>query len=163
MSSWNQIKNRLLTFSQNHPQVNSFGTGEAISFGTDNVLNLIESDRDRIVYPLVFAELEGGGFNNTQRTLSVALYVMDKVEGLRDKPTDAESWKDNEDEVLSDMFEVVSDFVAAFQDDPDIDYTLNPSLAANPFFEVRDDKLCGWRAVLTFELPFSRSVCIIPS
>ena len=88
---------------------------------------------------------------------------MDKVEELRDKPDSVGNWKDNEDEVVSDMFEVVSDFVAAFQDDPTIDYTLSDSVTADPFFSVRDDKITGWRAVLTFELPFSRSICIIPS
>jgi hypothetical protein len=163
MPNWIQIKNKLLTFSRNHPQVNSFGTGDPVAFGTDNVINLIDSDRDRIVYPLVFASVEQGAFNSSQKTLQVALFVMDKVEELRDKPDSVGNWKDNEDEVVSDMFEVVSDFVAAFQDDPSIDYTLSDSVTADPFFSVRDDKITGWRAVLTFELPFSRSICIIPS
>ena len=162
MPNWNQIKNKLLKFSVNHPQVNSFGTGDPIAFGTDNVINLIESDRDRITYPLVFASVEQGAFNLSQKTLQVALFVMDRVEELRDKPDVIGNWKDNEDEVVSDMFDVLSDFVSAFQDDPSIDYTLNGSVTADPFFSVRDDQVTGWRAVLTFELPFSRSVCIIP-
>lgn len=163
MPHWNQIKNKLLEFSKNHPQVNSFGTGDPIAFGTDNVINLIESDRDRITYPLVFASVEQGAFNLSQKTLQVALFVMDRVEELRDKPDVIGNWKDNEDEVVSDMFDVLSDFVSAFQDDPSIDYTLNGSVTADPFFSVRDDQVTGWRAVLTFELPFSRSVCIIPA
>lgn len=163
MPNWNQIKNKLLEFSKNHPQVNSFGTGDPIAFGTDNVINLIESDRDRITYPLVFASVEQGAFNLSQKTLQVALFVMDRVEELRDKPDVIGNWKDNEDEVVSDMFDVLSDFVSAFQDDPSIDYTLNGSVTADPFFSVRDDQVTGWRAVLTFELPFSRSVCIIPT
>jgi len=163
MSSWNQIKNKLLQFSQSHPQVNSFGTGDPISIGTDNTLNLIESDQDRIIYPLVFADLESGGFANSERTLNVAIYVMDRVEDLRNKPASAIDWKDNEDEVISDMFDVLSDYVSAFQDDPEIDYTLNHSVSATRFLDARDDKVAGWRAVLSFEIPFSRSICIIPS
>ena len=163
MSSWNQIKKKLLEFSQNHPQVNSFGTGDALSIGTDNTINLIHSSRDRITYPLVFADFDSASFNASLRTMQVVLFVMDRVEEVRNKPTAAADWRDNEDEVISDMFEVVSDFVSAFQDDPELDYTLNSSVVANRFLDARDDKVAGWRAVLNFELPFSRSVCIIPT
>ena len=162
MSNWIQIKKKLLQFSQSHPQVNSFGTGDPVSIGTDNTTNLVQPDRDRIAYPLVFADLESAGYNNSQRTMNVAIYIMDRVEDLRNKPAEIEDWKDNEDEVISDMFEVLSDFVSAFQDDPTIEYTLNPSLSATRFLEARDDKVAGWRAVFSFEIPFSRSICIIP-
>ena len=163
MSSWNQIKNRLLTFSQNHPQVNSFGTGDPISIGTDNVINLLDPEQDRVVYPLVFANVQQGSFNASLRTLQVELYVMDKTKAQRDKPNEIDSWRDNDDEIISDCFEVLSDYIAAFQNDPAIDYTLNESVSANAFYSNRDDDVTGWFAVLTFELPFSRSVCIIPS
>jgi hypothetical protein len=162
MSSWNQIKKKLLEFSQSHPQVNSFGTGDALSIGTDNTINLINSSRDRITYPLVFADFDNASFNDSMRTMQVVLFVMDRVEEVRNKPTQAADWRDNEDEVISDMFEVVSDFVSAFQDDPTLEYTLNSSVVANRFLDARDDKVAGWRAVLNFELPFSRSICIIP-
>ena len=162
MSNWIQIKKKLLQFSQNHPQVNSFGTGDPVSIGTDNTTNLVQPDRDRIAYPLVFADLESAGYNNSQRTMNVAIYIMDRVEDLRNKPAEIEDWKDNEDEVISDMFEVLSDFVSAFQDEPTIEYTLNSSISATRFLEARDDKVAGWRAVFSFEIPFSRSICIIP-
>jgi hypothetical protein len=162
MSSWNQIKKKLLEFSQSHQQVNSFGTGDALSIGTDNTINLINSSRDSITYPLVFADFDNASFNDSMRTMQVVLFVMDRVEEVRNKPTQAADWRDNEDEVISDMFEVVSDFVSAFQDDPTIEYTLNSSVVANRFLDARDDKVAGWRAVLNFELPFSRSICIIP-
>ena len=55
--SWVKIKNALMTRAVNHPQVNSFGTGDPLAIGTDNVINLRTSDRDRIAYPLVFADV----------------------------------------------------------------------------------------------------------
>lgn len=162
MSSWNQIKNRLLEISQSHPQVNSFGTGDPLAIGTDNTINLNQPTRDRISYPLVFADVESGGFNSSLRTLQVALYVMDRVEDVRNKPANSIDWKDNEDEVVSDMFDILSDYVSFLQDDPALEYTLNSVSNAQRFLEARDDKVAGWRLVMTFELPFSRSVCIIP-
>jgi hypothetical protein len=162
MSSWNQIKNKLLQFSKSHPQVNSFGTGDPISIGTDEVINLLNPTQDRIVYPLVFANVRQGAFNASLRTLQVELYVMDKTTTQRDKPAEVASWRDNNDEVISDCFEILSDYVSILQDDPALDYTLNESVSANAFYSERDDDVTGWFATLTFELPFSRSICIIP-
>jgi hypothetical protein len=163
MPSWNQIKTQLLKLSQAHAQVNSFGCGDPLSIGTDNTTNLKQPTKDRISYPLVFVDLESASTLATSRTLSVAVYFMDRVEDLRNKDADpARYWKDNEDEVISDMLEVATDYISFFQDDPEFNYTLNSSVGMTRFLEARDDKVAGWRAVFNFEMPFSRSVCIIP-
>jgi hypothetical protein len=162
MPSWNQIKNKLIEFSRNHPQVNSFGTGDPQCIGTDQVLNLLHPNRDRITYPLVFANLDSASFNASARTLQVQLFVVDKTATTRNKPDDVLNWKDNNDEIISDCFDILSDYISAFQDDPELDYTLNSSISANAVYNERDDDVTGWAAVLNFELPFSRSICIIP-
>jgi len=82
---------------------------------------------------------------------------------IRNKDADpARYWKDNEDEVISDMLEIATDYIAFFQDDPEFNYTLNSSVSLSRFLEARDDKVAGWRAVFNFEMPFSRNICIIP-
>lgn len=163
MPSWNQIKTQLLKLSQSHKQINSFGCGSPLAIGTDNTTNLKQPTLDRIAYPLVFVDLESASTASTQRTLTVSVYFMDRVEDVRSKLADPDKyWEDTEEEVVSDMLDVATDFVAYFQDDPDIDYTLNSNVPMNRFLEVRDDKVAGWRAVFQFEMPFSRSICIIP-
>jgi hypothetical protein len=56
--SWIKIKQALLDLANAHPQVNSFGTGDPLAIGTDNTINLRTPSRERIVYPLVFADVE---------------------------------------------------------------------------------------------------------
>ena len=163
MPSWNQIKTQLLKLSQAHEQVNSFGCGDPLSIGTDNTTNLKEPTLDRIVYPLVYVDLESASTSSTSRTLSVGVYFMDRVEDIRNKDADpARYWKDNEDEVISDMLEIATDYISFVQDDPEFNYTLNSSVSLNRFLEARDDKVAGWRATFNFEMPFSRDICIIP-
>jgi len=91
---------------------------------------------------------------------------MDRMENERktndQDPDNPNYWQDMEDEVVSDMLDVVLDVVANFIDDPDIEYTLSDNVPLTPFFDTRDDRVAGWRAALTFEIPYSRSVCIIP-
>jgi hypothetical protein len=56
--SWIKIKQALLALANAHPQVNSFGTGDPLAIGTDNTINLRTPSRERIVYPLVFADVQ---------------------------------------------------------------------------------------------------------
>jgi hypothetical protein len=166
MSSWNQIKNDLLTFARSHPQINSFGTGDPLAIGTDNCFNLRETDRDRLIYPLVFFVVEPSNIASRVRNLNVTMLMMDRMENERktndQDPDNPNYWQDMEDEVVSDMLDVVSDLMANFIDNPDIEYTLSDNVPLTPFFDTRDDRVAGWRAALTFEIPYSRSVCIIP-
>lgn len=166
MSSWNQIKTDLLTFAKSHKQVSSFGTGDPLLIGTDNVVNLKTPDRDRIVYPLVFLTVEPSNIASRVLNLNVTLYVMDRVESDRNiNAQDADStdfMQDKEDEVISDTLQIAQDFIAYIIDNPDLDYQLNENVSVNPFFESRDDLVAGWSASLIFEIPYSRNVCQIP-
>jgi hypothetical protein len=111
----------------------------------------------------VYVDLESASTAATSRTMSVGVYFMDRVEDIRNKDADpARYWKDNEDEVISDMLEIATDYISFFQDDPEFNYTLNSSVSMTRFLEARDDKVAGWRAVFNFEMPFSRDICIIP-
>ena len=44
--SWLTIKTDLLNFSRSHKMINSFGTGDPLAIGTDNVINLKYPTRD---------------------------------------------------------------------------------------------------------------------
>jgi hypothetical protein len=72
-------------------------------------------------------------------------------------------WTDNEDEVLSDQLRTAQDFIASLTDDPDEIWTLQESVALTRFVEARDDKVAGWTASLSFDIPWGHSVCEIPT
>jgi len=166
--SWVKIKNALMTRAVNHPQVNSFGTGDPLAIGTDNVINLRTSDRDRIAYPLVFADVISAQAGRGVLTLTVQCYWMDRVEDLRGLDATISGsvvyrWTDNEDEVLSDQLRTAQDFIASLTDDSDEIWTLQDSVALTRFVEARDDKVAGWTAALSFDIPWGHSVCEIPT
>ena len=165
---WVSIKNALMTRAVNHPQVNSFGTGDPIAIGTDNVINLRTSDRDRIAYPLVFADVLSAQAGRGMITLTVQCYLMDRVEDLRNLDTTVTGsvvirWTDNEDEVLSDQLRTAQDFIASLTNDPSVTWTLQDSVSLTRFVEARDDKVAGWTAALNFDIPWGHSVCEIPT
>jgi len=168
MSSWVTVKNDLIAFAESHLQLNAVGFGDPLSIGTDNVLNLRTSDRDRVVYPLLFVDAQSAAMPMGATNLTVSVLVMDRVADLRGLDANVSGslvyrWTDNEDEVLSDTLRIMQDFVADFTDDPAKDYTIIGSVNATRFVEARDDKVAGWQATVVFELPFSRNVCQIPT
>lgn len=164
--SWMQIKQALLDLSASHEQINSFGTGDPSAVGTDNCRNFNDLQTDRVIYPLCFVDVESAQTISSKATLTVGVYFMDRTENVR-QPSEVVSGivglKDNVDEILNDMLLVAQDYIAFFQDDPDFDFTLQDSVSLNRFIETRDDKVAGWKATLTFDVPFSRNVCAIPS
>ena len=106
--SWIKIKQALLDLANNHPQVNSFGTGDPLAIGTDNTINLRTPSRERIVYPLVFADVQSANTDAGTLDLVVGVYFSDRVESIKPmggvvsgSPT--LGWQDNEDEALSDQ------------------------------------------------------------
>jgi hypothetical protein len=61
MSSWVTIKNDLIAFAESHLQLNAVGFGDPLAIGTDNVINLRTTDRDRVIYPLLFVDAYHAG------------------------------------------------------------------------------------------------------
>jgi hypothetical protein len=168
MSSWVTIKNDVITFAEAHLQLNAVGFGDPLAIGTDNVLNLRTSDRDRVTYPLLFVDAQSATMPMGATNLTISVLVMDRVADLRGLDTTASGslvyrWTDNEDEVLSDTLKIMQDFVAKFTDDPAKVYTITGTVNATRFVEARDDKVAGWQATVVLELPYSRNVCQVPS
>ena len=168
MSSWVTVKNDLIAFAESHLQLNAVGFGDPLAIGTDNTINLRTTDRDRVVYPLLFVDAQSAAMPMGSTNLTISVLVMDRVADLRGLDSTVTGsvvyrWTDNEDEVLSDTLRIMQDFVADFTDDPAKDYTIIGSVSATRFVEARDDKVAGWQATVVLELPFSRNVCQIPT
>ena len=166
--SWIKIKQALLNLANSHPQVNSFGTGDPLAIGTDNTINLRTPSRERIVYPLVFADVQSATTDAGTLSLVVGVYFSDRVESIASmggvvSGSPLLGWQDNEDEVLSDQLQIAQDFIASLTNDPSEDWTLSTTVNLTRFVESRDDRTAGWQATMTFEIPFGHSVCEIPS
>jgi len=166
--SWIKIKNALLTAAQQHPNINSFGTGNALAIGTDNTINLRAPVKNRILYPLLFCDPTTYTASRGALDLNVQIYVMDRVENVQNmnaivSGTAFAGWQSVEDQVLSDMLLVTSDLLAKLTDDPNVTYTLKAGSSGQRFVETRDDIVAGWATSLTFTLPFGMDVCSVPS
>lgn len=172
--NWVPLKNDIIRFATSHPQINSIGFGDPLAIGTDNVINIRTPDRDRIMFPLLFADLQSSTIGMGTSTLNCSILIMDQVRDSKqinnyDTPAIqvtgllANRWNDVEDEILNDMESIFLDFISHFTDNPDIEYSMNTNITINRFIEGRDDKLAGWQGTLGFVFPFSRNVCQIPT
>lgn len=166
--SWIKIKNALLAAAQAHPQINSFGCGDALAIGTDNTINLTAPSQNRILYPLLFVDVSNFSASKGALNLTVQAYIMDRVERTQTmnpivSGTAQAGWQSTEDQVLSDMLLVASDLMAKLTDDPNVTYTLQPGTTGQRFVESRDDIVAGWSMTLTFALPYGMDICSIPT
>lgn len=167
--SWIKIRQSLLGIAVSHPQINSFGSGNALAIGSDNAFNVRNPEQKKLLYPLLFCDVSG--FTNASRgilTLTVQIYMMDRVEKVQimDAITSGNpsvSWQSTEDQVISDMLLVTSDILSKLTDDPSVTFNLRPGTSGQAFVETRDDIVAGWASTLTFELPFSMAQCAVPT
>lgn len=166
--SWIKIKNALLAAAQAHPQINSFGCGDALAIGTDNTINLRGPAQPRVLYPLLFVDVSNFSASRGTLDLTVQAYVMDRVENTQAVNAIVNSaalpgWQSTEDQVLSDMLLVVSDLLALLTDNPNTTYTLRAGTTGQRFVETRDDIVAGWSMSLTFNMPYSMDACSVPT
>jgi hypothetical protein len=166
--SWIKIRQALLDLSRAHDQVNSFGTFNGIqpSIDTASIVRFDTLSQDRIQYPLVIADLESAQAISSRLVVTVGVYFLDRVENVRQigsVVSGLTGWRNNEDEVVSDMLDVAQDYIAYFTDEPSYDFTLQESTSLQRFSEAFDDKTSGWKATLVFDVPYSRDVCSIPT
>lgn len=166
--SWIKIKNALLAAAQAHPQLKSFGCGDALAIATDNTIYLRGPAQPRVIYPLLFVDVSNFTSSRGTLDLSVQAYVMDRVERTQVmnpivSGVALPGWQSTEDQVLSDTLLIVSDLLALLSDNPNVTYTLKPGSSGQRFVESRDDIVAGWAVTLNFSLPFSYDTCSIPA
>lgn len=169
MQSWNTIKRSLKEFSQSHPLVNSFGTGNLLDPDSAQITNFVNAGVDRVYYPLVFAVLDGARFATNSVEFNVSLVFMDKIEEAQkvaDKPSGKDAVKFQQmqpDEVMSDMTQLAGDFMIKYQRTFANDFDISADANIEYFNDRFGDRVAGCRAVLSFNVPLQLSICSIPT
>jgi len=169
MQSWNTIKRSLKEFSESHPLVNSFGTGNILEPDSAQITNFVTPEIDRVYYPLVFATLDGARFGSNSATFTVGLVFMDKIEEsqkVADRPTGSNALNFQTlqpDEVMSDMTQLAGDFMIKYQRTFGNDFDISVDANVDYFVDRFGDRVAGCRAVVSFNVPLALSICEIPS
>ena len=169
MQSWNTIKKSLKEFSETHPLVNSFGTGNILDPDSAQITNFVTPEIDRVYYPLVFATLDSSRFGSNSVTFTVGLVFMDKIEEsqkVADRPTGSNALNFQTlqpDEVMSDMTQLAGDFMIKYQRTFGNDFDISVDANVDYFVDRFGDRVAGCRAVLSFNVPLALSICTIPT
>lgn len=140
----NEVQRALETIATNHRQINSYGSGELYDIVTSGDTN----------YPLMYTMLESSTIANKVESLVFTILIMDIVKGGRV----------NEDEVASDMYEIVRDVIALLQA-PTYDWMEfdEQSVVIEPFTERFTDSVTGYSFKVTLLLPFAFDRCVVPT
>ena len=138
----NQIQSSLELIATNHRQINSYGSGELYDIVTSGDTN----------YPLMYTMLENSTIGGRVESLVFNILIMDIVKGGRV----------NEDEVASDMLEIVKDVIAQLQH-PNYEWEFDSqSVTIEPFTERFTDSVTGYSFKVTLLLPFAFDRCVMP-
>ena len=138
----NQVQTALEAIATNHRQINSYGSGELYDIVTSG----------DTAYPLMYTMLENSTIGSRVESLVFTILVMDIVKGGRV----------NEDEVASDMLEIVKDIIAQLQH-PSYTWEFDEqNVTIEPFTERFTDSVTGYSFKVTLLLPFAFDRCVIP-
>ena len=138
----NQVQTALELIATNHRQINSYGSGELYDIVTSGDTS----------YPLMYTMLESSTIGSRVESLVFTILVMDIVKGGRV----------NEDEVASDMLEIVKDIIAQLQH-PSYAWEFDEqNVTIEPFTERFTDSVTGYSFKVTLLLPFAFDRCVIP-
>lgn len=139
----NEVNLALQTIATNHRQINSYGSGELYDIVTSGDTN----------YPLMYTMLENSTIGGKVESLVFTILIMDIVKGGRV----------NEDEVASDMLEIVKDIIALLQD-PSYEWEFDQqNITIEPFTERFTDSVTGYSFKVTLLLPFAFDRCVVPT
>lgn len=137
-----EVETQLQAIATNHRQINSYGSGELYDIVTSGDTN----------YPLMYTMLENSTIGGRVESLVFTILIMDIVKGGRV----------NEDEVASDMLEIVKDIIAQLQH-PSYEWEFDSqSVTVEPFTERFTDSVTGYSFKVSLLLPFAYDRCVIP-
>jgi hypothetical protein len=139
----NQLIKTIKDIGSAHKQIKTVYYGNAFDFlskGSDNV------------YPAMFFDLNGGSINNLTSTLDFTFFFADRV--LPDQ--------ENEQEVQSDQLSVCYDIFAQFNEN-NFEFTPQENVTINFFVEDTPDYIAGVSATVSFDLPYLKDRCQVPS
>lgn len=146
----NNLLAALQDIATRHKQINSFGVGDEFEIGVSQAL----------IHPVLWvnpvaASMDKGDNGYTSYDIDFNVRVFDLVN--KDES--------NENEVLSDAFEILKDVVTEFNTHPyyiESAFNIKDTLNFTPFTEKYDEEVSGWEVVMRLEAPNKRSFCGIP-
>ena len=142
MVTHNQIIKAFETFCTNHKQINSFYSDQTWNFEAKNN-----------TYPAVIMLPIPSTIQPGMVTLSYIVFITDQLNTNRE----------NLDDIYSDTLLIMQDLISYFNDNDIYDFSISDNpISIEPFEEQLDDILCGWRAYINIELPYTLNTCNIP-
>lgn len=155
--SLNQIVDLFQSFSERHYFLNDFGFGQTSEIGTSRQMD----------FPYMWVTLNDDSLINPQnRTaipeLSFSVLFMDKT-NIQTNYLDINGVNsDNVQEVLSDMLQVLQDFVTEVQVEwGNYGIIFQDTISCYPGIDETQDKVNGWVGQFSFKLKHSN--CILPT
>lgn len=140
-SKLKEIKNRLVTFFENHAQINDVVFEDDFDFNAERSLT----------YPVVNIEWLGSNANGKLNTHSYQIVLSDLVD---------ENIKGHEDEIYSDMMLIAEDLFAWLQEQEGFDFKSN--VAIKKITDDGDDRTSGLSFTIQLSTIMSQNVCAIP-
>lgn len=144
-TSLNQAINALQTIANNHLQLKG-------SFVFCDVADL--EAKNELKYPLLWADVIPAQFGTKTIDLNLQLTCVDMVsKGL-----------ENEQDVLSDTLQILSDVVTTIRQDPtyfDL-FIISESLSATPIKDHYQDEVAGWVCNVTLQIENAYDLCAVP-
>lgn len=146
--TYNQVIKRIQTIALGHKQVRTFKRGLVTDFLTDKT----------IPYAAVFLQDSGAAINPDQNNalFNFRLFFLDLVHVSEDA-------KDNELDVLSDMFSVAMDIVAQLKFPAFNDWRISGANNMQSIVENDGDMNAGWYLDLSVTIMYDQNVCEVPT
>ena len=151
MSTINNINNIFRSIGANHLQINEVFIGQDYNIAASKKVNHV----------LLAVNPIGAGTPKTDngytsQTIEYSLKVVDLVD------------KDlgNQQEVLSDTLRIIQDVIVLLNQHPnymELQLSIIDNIAFNTLDGVFDTDVTGWETSFTFEQPFSRGYCNVPT
>lgn len=144
----NQIIRRIKTLSLDHKQVRNFYQGLLQDFLADKTT----------LYPSAFVQFTGGNLSTTTKALSISyrLFLLDLVHMSEDA-------KVNEQDVQSDMLQVMMDLMAQMYFPGFSDWVVSTDNQVQLLAEQENDFVAGCYIDFSIRTPFTQNICQVPT
>ncbi len=150
--TYNQFLQILKDFATEHLQIKDFGVGDRHEL-TSREDNGLDTTLPK-TYPLMWCQPLQSPINAETKIDNIRMLI-----GFMDLVNNGEG---NEEEVHSDMREVIKDLIAWLRNNPEFQFTLEPLVQTDPFTEEFDDTVTGWTMDLQLRQGFIADRCEIP-
>ena len=125
---------------------------------TTTIGDVFEVDLVETTYPLMHVGTQTASYSRASLNYRFQVIVMDLVN--KDE--------NNEEEVLSDMLQIIGDVLSALLnsdfDDSFADFrheiTISENISCEPFTERFDNEVTGWTATVDIAVPFNAATCV---